>query len=77
MNYNLSIFVISREITIKKKTCHPRGHQTNSQPPYLLLDIGKVKNYLKFILYKMDPLSLYSSMGPATIPSCNVGLVSS
>ena len=77
MNYNLYIFVISRENTIKKHAYHPRGHQTSSQHPYLLLDIGKVKNYLRFLLYKMDPLSLYSSMGPATIPSCNFDSVSS
>ena len=56
MNYNLSIFVMSRENTIKKQTYHPRGHQTSSQPPYRLLDIGKVKNYLRFLLYKMEPL---------------------
>ena len=77
MNYNLYIFFISRESTIKKKTYHLRGNQISSQPPYWLLDIGKVKNYLRFLLYKMDPLSLYSSMGHATIPSCNFGLVSS
>ena len=74
MNYNISIFVISRENRIKKKTYHPRGNQTSSQHPYWLLDIGKVKNYLGFLLYKMNPLSLYSSMGPAIIPSCNFGL---
>ena len=77
MNYNLSIFVTSRENTIKKQTYHPRGNQTSSQSPYWLLDIGKVKNYIRFLLYKMDPLSLYSSMGLATIPSCNFGLVRS
>ena len=75
MNYNLYIFVILRENTIKKQTYHPRGYQTSSQPPYWLLDIGKVKNYLRFLLYKMDPLSLYSLMGLATIPSCNFGLL--
>ena len=77
MNYNLSIFFISRENTIKKQTYHPIGHQTSSQPPYQLLDIGKVKKYIRFLLYKMAPLSIYSSMGPATIPSCNFFLVSS
>jgi len=77
MNYNVYIFIMSRENTIKKHTYYPRGHQASIQPLNRLLNIGKVKNYLRFLLYKMDPLSLYSSMGPATITSCNFVLVSS
>ena len=50
---------MSREKKIKKQTHHPIGDQNRIQPPYMLLDIGKVKNYLRFLLYKMDPLSIH------------------